>query len=256
MSRRVFVSLFLCFGVASGNGHRTYLSMQDAVSQHFGLTTQDNEPCLLLKFGASLYNFNINGSNIKQSMADLSASNVKLDGFCADPHHRNKRAQLTGKWIENSREKILGLKFTSETIKSKIHQVEEVRWVLDTVTYSESYRDSSIEFQNSNLSVPISAPQKQRFLCKDRVNITLHNDDYKDIVLELEPEIEAQPFGIVSNIFVCERTRRRTLSESFQNRMTIFSGVVLGISSVSVLTGYSLRRQLMPERFRQYEAFN
>ncbi|KAK0412268.1 hypothetical protein QR680_006122 [Steinernema hermaphroditum] len=256
----VLLLLFFCFGfvICNGhNGHRTaFLSMQDAVSGHFGLTTEQNDPCLLLKFSVSMYNLNINGTNIKSPMVDLSASNVKLDGFCANPKHRNKHAQLTGKWIENGREKILGLMFTTETIKSPIHQVEEVRWALSTVTYSESYQDSSIDFKTANDSIAISAPQKQRFLCKDRINITLRNSNYKDIVLELEPEIEAQPFGTVSNIFVCERTRRRTLSEAFQNKMTIFSGVVLGLSSVSVLTGYSLRRQLMPERFRQYEAFN
>lgn len=49
-------------------------------------------------------------------------------------------------------------------------------------------------------------------------------------------------------VYVCERTRRRTLSQSFQSHVTIFSGVVLGLSSVGTLAGYSLWRQLLPSR--------
>lgn len=98
------------------------------------------------------------------------------------------------------------------------------------------------------------------------MNITLHHPQFKDIIIELLPEIDFQPFntgtGFGSNgevvkanivyptslVYVCERTRRRTLSESFQSQMTVFSGVVLGLSSIGTLIGYSVHRQLNPER--------
>lgn len=40
----------------------------------------------------------------------------------------------------------------------------------------------------------LSAPLTQKYVCKDRMNISLHNQHFKDYILELEPEIEAQPY--------------------------------------------------------------
>lgn len=44
-----------------------------------------------------------------------------------------------------------------------------------------------------NESALISAPLNQKFICKDRLNITLRNPKYKNIVLEFLPEIDVQP---------------------------------------------------------------
>ena len=119
-------------------------------------------------------------------------------------------------------------------------------------------------FSSKNLSALISAPLNQKFVCKDKLNITLRNPKYANIVLEFLPEIDIQPMNTASGfgsngshilyyiviyliiiiVYICDRTRRRTLRDSFQSRMTIFSGIVLGICSVSVLIGHSMRRHL------------
>lgn len=56
------------------------------------------------------------------------------------------------------------------------------------------------------------------------------------------------------SVFICGSTRRRTLAKSFESRMTVFSGVVLCITSVSLMIGYSSRRQLHPARKELYES--
>ncbi|CAD6195017.1 unnamed protein product [Caenorhabditis auriculariae] len=67
------------------------------------------------------------------------------------------------------------------------------------------------------------------------------------------PEIDVQPYGPKSNFYLCERTRRRTLSESLQNKSTIFSGVVLAFSSVGTIIGHMVRRHFIPQRKEIYE---
>lgn len=54
--------------------------------------------------------------------------------------------------------------------------------------------------------------------------------------------------SVILSVYTCERTRRQTLRESFQSRVTIFASVLLGISSVSVLAGYSVWRQLVYQK--------
>lgn len=44
-----------------------------------------------------------------------------------------------------------------------------------------------------NESTSISAPLNQKFVCKDRLNITLKNLKYENIVIEFLPEIDIQP---------------------------------------------------------------
>jgi hypothetical protein len=41
----------------------------------------------------------------------------------------------------------------------------------------------------------VSAPVRQKFLCQDRLNVTLRHSKYENIVIELLPEIDAQPFN-------------------------------------------------------------
>ncbi|KAJ1361120.1 hypothetical protein KIN20_020303 [Parelaphostrongylus tenuis] len=99
----------------------------------------------------------------------------------------------------------------------------------------------------------MSAPLPQKFVCKDRLNITLHNPRFKDVIAEFTPEIDIQPYGPKTNFHLCERTRKRTLAESFENKATIFSGIILGIASVSAMIGNAVRRHLNPERKRMYD---
>lgn len=171
--------------------------------------------------------------------------------------------------------------------------MDELRWQLQRITYMEKYKglsfsciraigadssDHSVRFETTNKSLMVSAPLNQKYVCRDRLNITLSSSKYKDLVLEFLPEVDFQPVNIKAGygsngrssnirhqayatadsrelailVYLCERTRRRTLAESFQSKMTVFSGVVLGISSVSTLVGYSLRRQFLPSRQQFY----
>uniref|UniRef100_A0A1I7TYP8 MSP domain-containing protein n=1 Tax=Caenorhabditis tropicalis TaxID=1561998 RepID=A0A1I7TYP8_9PELO len=54
-------------------------------------------------------------------------------------------------------------------------------------------------------------------------------------------------------VYLCERTRKRTLSESLQHRSTVFCGVVLALSSIAHIVGHMLRRHFMPHRKELYE---
>jgi len=91
------------------------------------------------------------------------------------------------------------------------HEQQEIRWMLEEVVYSEQYKGQSVSF--SSLSPPyesqvnvsyspppptIHAPLNQKFVCKDRLNISLHNPKYKKTVLELLPEIDVQPMNPAS----------------------------------------------------------
>ncbi|VDM60439.1 unnamed protein product [Angiostrongylus costaricensis] len=112
---------------------------------------------------------------------------------------------------------------------------------------------ATVAFESDNSSIVMSAPLPQKFVCRDRLNITLHKPGFKDVVAEFTPEIDIQPFGPKSNFYLCERTRKRTLTESFENKATIFSGVILGVASVSAMIGNAVRRHFIPERRRMYE---
>uniref|UniRef100_A0A915CL51 Uncharacterized protein n=1 Tax=Ditylenchus dipsaci TaxID=166011 RepID=A0A915CL51_9BILA len=219
-----------------------------------------------MKFHAKLYNFNLNGTDIGTEAADFTSDSVKLHGFCALHNEIKKNAQLQASWKSNERRRTLKFMFKEGYLEATVstHQAQELRWLLDKVVYSEHFNGRSVSFSSLNHSaaVKISAPLNQKFVCKDKLNISLHNSKYEDIVVEFLPEIDIQPVnthaGFGSNIYLCERTKRRTLSESFQSTMTIFAGFVLGLSSVSVLAGYSLRRMLKktdqnPQHF--YDSF-
>ncbi|VDM50082.1 unnamed protein product [Toxocara canis] len=234
-----------------------YFPIQNADTGEFGLAERNGATCLLLKFSANLYNLNLNGTNIVTQVPKISSPEVKLSGYCALHDSKKNSAQLLIKWKTEGRKKSLKLYFDTANVKTLIKQLEELRWQLENVTYTETYNGLSVEFNSSD--VVISAPLKQKFVCRDKLNISLHNDRFKDYILELEPDIYAQPYNAAegsANIYVCERTRRRTLAESFQNKMTILSGVILGISSVSMLAGYSVRRQLHPSRQQLYQTLS
>ncbi|RCN38979.1 hypothetical protein ANCCAN_15110 [Ancylostoma caninum] len=74
-----------------------------------------------------------------------------------------------------------------------------------------------------------------------------------DVIAEFSPDIDVQPYGPKSNFYLCERTRKRTLAESFEHKATVFSGVVLGLTSVSAMIGHAIRRHFIPERKQMYE---
>ncbi|KAI6213579.1 hypothetical protein M3Y94_00166600 [Aphelenchoides besseyi] len=229
-------------------------SFQNPSTNDFGLVNDQNEPCLVLRFHARLYNFNLNGTDIATELADFTLKDVRLSGYCALHNEVRKHAQLQADWSTGGRRKLLRFEFRESFVRVFGQQVDELRWQLHRVTYVERYNGKTIKFQSANNSVVVSAPLRQKFICKDRLNVTLYHPKFQNIVVEFLPEIDFQPLntGTGFGIYVCERTRRRTLAESFDSRMTVFSGVVLGISSVGTLVGYSLRRQLKPSRREIY----
>uniref|UniRef100_A0A8R1XZG8 Uncharacterized protein n=1 Tax=Onchocerca volvulus TaxID=6282 RepID=A0A8R1XZG8_ONCVO len=231
-----------------------YFPYQDAESGEFGLKDQYDMPCLLLKFSAQLYNFNLNTTNIVTEIPELTSPKVKLNGHCAGRNTKNSNPQFQASWKKHGRRKQLTMSFGKAYVKNPVNQLEELRWQLKMISYSESYSRQSIKF--SSKEVIISAPLKQKFICRDKLNLTLTNKHFKDYIFEMNPEINAQPYYVVgkhSTLFICGSTRRRTLAKSFENRMTILSGIVLCITSISMMVGYTFRRQSHPNRKKLYE---
>uniref|UniRef100_A0A7E4VT93 Uncharacterized protein n=1 Tax=Panagrellus redivivus TaxID=6233 RepID=A0A7E4VT93_PANRE len=267
MFLRIFCLIFtasLSKFLSVGAENPEYRPFQDPVYGDFGLLDSEGHPCLYLKLRARIYNFNLNSSDIALELADLSNNTVAIAGFCALHNEVTKHSFIEARWNQNYRLKTLKLSFV-ERYEEMQPSILELRWQLAKVVYEEVYEKSRskrpIVFETRNTSIVVSAPLHQKFVCKDSLNITLHHANekiYKPFVLELLPEIDIQPMntgsGFGSNAYLCERTRRRTLSESFQSKMTIFSGVVLGISSVLTLIGHSLRRFFLPERRQMYNS--
>ncbi|VDN82333.1 unnamed protein product [Brugia pahangi] len=233
-----------------------YLPLKNTESGEFGLKDKYGMPCLLLKFSAQLYNFNLNGTNIAAKVPELTSPEVKLSGYCGSSDDiNNSKVEFKASWKREGRRKQLILSFGTAYVEDPVNHLKMLRWQLKMVTYSESYSRQSVEF--SSKEVMMSAPLKQKFICHDKLNLTLTNRHFKDYILELNPEISAQPYQVTGkypNLFICGSTRRRTLAKSFESRMTIFSGIVLCITSISLIVGYSFRRQSHPTRKKLYES--
>ncbi|CAD5224102.1 unnamed protein product [Bursaphelenchus okinawaensis] len=228
----------------------------DSGTQQFGLINHEEKACLVLKFDLKLYNFNLNGSDIATETLNLLSSKVRLSGYCALHNEVTKSSELVAKWDSGERKKQIRFLFREAFVRVLGQPVDQLRWQLQDVTYTEKFKSRSIEFASSNDTIVVSAPVRQKFVCKDKLNVTLYHEKYRNFIVEFLPEIDMQPVNTASsfgsNIYLCERTRKRTLSESFQNSMTVFSGVVLGLSSVGTLSGYSVWRQLLPSRRTLY----
>ncbi|VDK30486.1 unnamed protein product [Gongylonema pulchrum] len=125
---------------------------------------------------------------------DLTSSKVKLSGHCAN---NESKVLLRASWKNEGRKKQLNMRFTTAYVRNLVSQLEELRWQMQTVSYTESYSGQSVTFSSNN--AVMSAPLKQKFICRDKLNITLSSEHYKDYVLELHPEITAQPYHIASS---------------------------------------------------------
>uniref|UniRef100_A0A8R1EAS5 Uncharacterized protein n=1 Tax=Caenorhabditis japonica TaxID=281687 RepID=A0A8R1EAS5_CAEJA len=143
------------------------------------------------------------------------------------------------------------IKFQDEM---RVKRVDELRWTLSKVVYVEKFAGSSAIFESDNSSVIFTAPLTQKYVCEDRINVTLHSENFDfSILVMFSPEIDVQPYGPKSNFYLCERTRKRTLSDSLQHRSTVFCGVILALSSIVHIVGHMLRRHFMPHRKELYE---
>ncbi|KJH53657.1 hypothetical protein DICVIV_00085 [Dictyocaulus viviparus] len=235
------ISAFSFFPVTYAN----FSSFVNHETNEFGLRNTKGEVCLTVTFTVTIINFNINQTNNRIPF-DLVSS--MISGFCARSTRGNALLIATAK--HESRKKRIKFYFSTKNVLVK--KYEELRWQLEKVLYSETYRGETVNFETDNSSVVISAPLAQKFVCKDRLNVTLHNPQFRDVIVEFVPEIDIQPYGPKSNFHLCQRTRKRTLAESFENKATIFSGIVLGLASVSALIGNATRRHLNPDRKRMY----
>uniref|UniRef100_A0AC35TJV1 L-type lectin-like domain-containing protein n=1 Tax=Rhabditophanes sp. KR3021 TaxID=114890 RepID=A0AC35TJV1_9BILA len=249
MSKNTFILiaiiLFTIFGSYVNSQWDDFESFQDPLNNEFGLLpVNTSDVCLSLKFKLQLINFNLNDTDVHVEVPSFSSSTIKLTGFCAKKNEHQKASELKANWKQNDRKKSLHFMFVSDTTDAR--SGDELRWRLKNVIYTEKHHDNSITFESRNNSFMISSPLRSRYICKDRLNVTLKHESYKDIIVQLLPETEMLPFygekGYGSNIYVCERTRKKTLSEAFQSKMTIMSGIVLAVSSVAVIIGHSLRR--------------
>ncbi|KAE9419409.1 hypothetical protein Angca_000928 [Angiostrongylus cantonensis] len=236
------IGLALVFGTEA-----KFTSFVNRDTNEVGLYNGEGKVCLVAVFTITIVNFNINGTN---NRIPFDLTSTTISGYCA----RNTKGDAlltatTGK--HDSRQK--KMKFYFSTGNVLVKKYEELRWQLQKVVYSETFNADTVSFESDNSSIVMSAPLPQKFVCRDRLNITLHNPGFKDVVAEFTPEIDIQPFGPKSNFYLCERTRKRTLAESFENKATILSGVVLGVASVSAIIGNAVRRHFIPERRRMYE---
>ncbi|CAP28358.1 Protein CBG08672, partial [Caenorhabditis briggsae] len=127
----------------------------------------------------------------------------------------------------------------SSTIEEADGRLKTLKFVFRTCL------GSSAVFESDNSSVIFSAPLTQKYVCEDRINVTLHTS-----LFSLCFPLKSMFNPMVQRVI---RTRKRTLSESLQHRSTVFCGVVLAISSIAHIVGHMLRRHFMPHRKELYE---
>ncbi|XGW06652.1 hypothetical protein V3C99_016742 [Haemonchus contortus] len=223
-----------------------FTSFIDYETTEVGLRDSKGDVCLGVTFAVTIINLNINDTD---NRIPFDLTSTTIDGYCAN--NSKGDALLTATAVHEKRKKQMKFYFGTKNVLVK--KYEELRWQLRKVVYSESYEDDTVSFESDNSSIIMSAPLTQKYVCKDRLNITLHSSGFRDVIAEFAPEIDVQPYGPKSNFYLCERTRKRTLAESFENKATIFSGIVLGLTSVSAIIGHAVRRHFIPERKQMYE---
>nr|CAD2137214.1 unnamed protein product [Meloidogyne enterolobii] len=218
---------------------------QNEAKHLFGFDEPGHKHCMVFRF----------------QFVDFVNESVKLFGICSERNAVEKDSQFQASWRKGIqrktlkfifREKALPLFSRSNTVSSSaasrtLYSLHELRWELSMVEYkirwNGSSRNNSTLFTSGKNTSSINVPLNQKFVCRDAINITLHKRRRKNVIVQLLPlagQLELQPvatatFGLGNNVFICERTRKRSLRESFHNRMTIFSGVLLGIGSLGTI---------------------
>ncbi|CAJ0586063.1 unnamed protein product, partial [Mesorhabditis spiculigera] len=220
----------------------SYNPFYDETHSQMGLRTMDGKTCMSLPANVLIMNPNI-GTN---DTIPYDFSEATLAGDCSEGLRGNVFLAATIR--HNNRTKTLRFSFHVKNVWVK--QYEELRWQLSSVEYGESYGKEKISFEGTSSN--IAAPLNQRFVCRDKLNVTLSSKGYMDVVLIFPPDFQAEPYGPKSNLFICERTRRRSLRESLETKTTVFSGVILALSSIAMIATHSVRRHMMPERKEQY----
>lgn len=130
--------------VISAQASKQYFeAFQNPGNGEFGLVDEDNVPCLVLRFQAQAYNLNLNGTSIATKLADFTHQDVKLSGYCALHNEIRKQSQIQAEWSSNGRRKTLKLEFREAFVRSFGQQVDELRWQLHRVTYTEKLESRS-----------------------------------------------------------------------------------------------------------------
>ncbi|EYC37833.1 hypothetical protein Y032_0763g2146 [Ancylostoma ceylanicum] len=242
----IVTSTILSFLVIISGSHGNFTSFIDYETTAVGLRDDKEQVCLSVTFAVTIINLNINSTH---NRLPFDLTSTKISGYCAKKAKGD--ALLTATAEREDRKKVMKFYFATKTVLVK--KYEELRWQLRKVVYSETYGDDTVTFESDNSSIIITAPLPQKYVCKDRINITMHCQGFSDVIAEFSPDIDVQPYGPKSNFYLCERTRKRTLTESFEHKATVFSGVVLGLTSVSAMIGHAIRRHFIPERKQMYE---
>ncbi|GMS77909.1 hypothetical protein PENTCL1PPCAC_84, partial [Pristionchus entomophagus] len=239
--RRSLVVLLVIFSAASAE--YTYFADHKGV----GIRDADGTTCLYLSFLLQMRNYNL-GEGAPLENIDLGDS--VLGGRCGTRNDEDDSAYLSAKFTHVNRTRTFLFNFKQATIV--VDRYEQARWSLFQISYAEAYEGQQVVFLSPNGSV-VSGPLKQQFTCRDTINTTLTHEIYQPIDVFLAAPVEIQPYGLSSNIYLCERTRRRSLSESFEAKSTVASGIVLLLSSIGVIVGHTLRRHFIPERKAAYD---
>ncbi|PAV91533.1 hypothetical protein WR25_24574 [Diploscapter pachys] len=152
----------------------------------------------------------------------------QISGKCSV--EKKDSASLFAKYEEDQRVKELGFYFQTNEVKVK--HGDELRWQLSKLVFKEHNKEDglSIKFESDNSSIIMSAPLNQKYVCKDKINVTLHHEEYSNIIVTFSPEIDLQPYGPKSNC------------------------VIMGFAAIGSLIGHSVRRHFIPERKQIYES--
>ncbi|GMR57163.1 hypothetical protein PMAYCL1PPCAC_27358, partial [Pristionchus mayeri] len=213
-----------------------------------GIRDADGETCLYLSFSLQMRNYNLGD---EAPLENIELGDAVLGGRCSSREKADDSAYLSAKFTHINRTRTFLFNFKQATIV--VDRYEQARWSLFQLSYAEAYDDLQVVFLSPNGSSVVSGPLKQQFTCRDTINTTLTHEIYQPIDVFLGAPVEIQPYGMSSNIYLCERTRRRSLSESFEAKSTVASGIVLLLSSIGVIVGHTLRRHFIPERKAAYD---
>ncbi|CAD6195016.1 unnamed protein product [Caenorhabditis auriculariae] len=136
-----------------------------------GLKNEFDDVCLSVKFRVEILNLQFN--NTAAVPFDLAEGNVT--GKCA---RESRSSAILSSTISHD-ERTKKLKFIFGIKEMRVKKVDELRWQLRKIVYSETFEGDSAVFESDNSSVIFSAPLNQKYVCKDRINVTLRSDEFK-----------------------------------------------------------------------------
>lgn len=135
----LFVVLLVLYFSSIFGKENEFTTFKDSLHNEFGIMDSENVPCFNLRFRAKLYNLNLNGSDIASEIADLTAESTSLSGYCATPKDKKKESKLVGVWTVGKRKKRLEFQFQEAFVRTLGQSIDELRWQLYQVAYTERF---------------------------------------------------------------------------------------------------------------------